>query len=176
MLERTRTQSGRRVHSNWGWQQLVVFIGGLGWWASLIGYVAWSLLRVISLEDGCADTYFGGRLSIVTGYLRPFPVELDQFVALEQVPKASLWLGLASFWWNNRVMRKVNNSRARLTGASEYYQLQAIVFIVRVAAWWTLREDEAWIAGRAAQRGAHLFTLGFIFVVCPSFKERAYRD
>jgi len=176
MIEQTRNGQGRRLRG-WGWQDNVVVLAGLCWWASLMMQLVWHTLSA-TLGAQWADDLYG--LHPITALpecvRRAFarePVEpactslLDAFTTLCGIFAGyCLILGWLSIWWNPQLQRKLRGNVGRMVGLTEYYKLQAIFLLVRCAVWWFLANRPSPSIDPRTAKAAHAFMVVFTTVVC----------
>lgn len=174
MMERTRGANPGRSWWDCGWRGVLVFLGGLAWWSSILGQGSWhvygmmggsSLAQVIA-ED--KDHSFMGYLQHALVVM--FRHQESQLDTLHLV-RWTVILGVFSFWWNNRLMGKLSRSGSRMTGLNEYYRLQGVIILIRTLAWWVLQTGFGKRLGSVELKGAHAFM--FIFVVLVSQEQIA---
>lgn len=162
MIEHTRGAGPRRGWQDCGWRGVLIFLGGLAWWGSLVGNVVWHALGTTAALVGPRRIHAYPVLGHAQQYVRQLLGKRDDPSGVCTMIQWSLILGVASIWWNTQLMAKLRRSGSRLTGLNEYYKLQAATATVRASAWWVLREGST-VALEPAQVGAaHLFMLFFV--------------
>ena len=153
---------------SWGWREYVVFVGSLAWWGSLAGHLTWNVIgamTVIGASGGLDRDDSMTLWSCLTQCLQYGEADFACVGVADHVAKTSLFLGVASFWWNNRLMAKVQGSGGRMVGLTEYYKLQVVAISARLAAWWILHEDGSFDINPSALRGSHAIMLGLLILV-----------
>ncbi|KAL9628845.1 MAG: hypothetical protein Q9164_007128 [Protoblastenia rupestris] len=163
-----RKLGGRRVVEEPSWRSWVVFLGGVMWWMSWMGEIAWHGLEL--LNDGeyepiapLMPTLKACSEMVMKSYevspaclaqMGDFPVYL------------MLGMGLLSIWWHPKLQEKVGKEHGRLRALPEYYKLQVLVTAARWAIWyWMPRTSHS---DAPTQRAIHLFMALFSFVNLPS--------
>ena len=165
MIEHTRGAGPRRGWQDCGWRGVLIFLGGLAWWGSLLGNVVWHVLGTTAAFVGPERIHAYPVLRHVQQYVQQLWGRDDDPSGVCTMIQWSLILGVASIWWNTQLMAKLRRSGSRLTGLNEYYKLQVATMVVRAAAWWVLRERST-VALEPAQVGAaHFFMLLFVVSV-----------
>lgn len=81
--------------------------------------------------------------------------------------KNALVLGMATVWWNNKLMEKLRTSGYRMKGLNEFYKLQFVALALRALALWVLRDASLFGLNHATLHAGHAFMLLFIFLVSP---------
>lgn len=168
LMDQTRGATPGRSWRDCGWRGAAVFMGGIAWWASLLGQVLWDAFSIMAAMTDLQPA----ELFLDYPYLRHLQHYIQLMLAdehgqrgIDVIIEAALGLGWASSWWNTRLMGKLRRSGLRLTGLNEYYKLQVLVLAVRTAAWWVLRENSNIPLLVAQKRGAHAFMLSFTALV-----------
>ncbi|KAI9801295.1 MAG: hypothetical protein M1833_002865 [Piccolia ochrophora] len=166
MMERTRSPQGLRQRRGptWGGREYVVFVGGLCWFASLAGQVAWNLFGALAQHESDGLREDSSSESVISC--------LEQLILERRTPSTcasqtsvlagwTLVLALVSIWWNNKLMLKVRGSGGRMVHLNDFYKLQVMVMIAKSLAWWTLRDSSKFGLDPAAEKGVHIFMLMF---------------
>ncbi|KAF2100585.1 hypothetical protein NA57DRAFT_54664 [Rhizodiscina lignyota] len=168
MLERARGGNFQR-HGVSGWRGLLVTLGGIAWWSSIILQLAWHLQGAMidrdpwymSLSRSGPLTLFGCVRGLVWS---PWVVERRCFAATSTYVHQALIVAALSMWWNPRLMEKISRANVRMTGLSEHLTLQLVVQLVRTAAWWMLQDSAQSLVPQRAFGGAHAFMVAFLIL------------
>lgn len=157
--------------SRLGWRWILVSLGGLAWWVSVLTQALWHAAGAVLTEDNDemsgVDTLNWNSCLRHTGGAWGFEVEKSCFNRGGQVVKWSLLAALLSFWWNPRLKDKFQGSigsKVHISGLSEHLWLQAITIVTRCGAWAFLRNGQARIISWERYHGAHLFMVLFLFL------------
>ncbi|KAI9676778.1 MAG: hypothetical protein M1829_002873 [Trizodia sp. TS-e1964] len=133
MMERTRGLGKIRDFSSYKWQEFAVFLGAIGWWASLIGELIWHLLGAMTISPSPNSIYLDSanpsHYKCLAQALKDKEVQFgcaDPFVI-----NVSLLLGLLTLWWNPKLPKMVRGSGGRMVGLNDYYALQIGAFVLR---------------------------------------------
>lgn len=174
MMEKTRGSGMQRRYDQTGWRGVVVLLGGLAWWGSILGQALWHFLWMMAAPiPDLFEESDEGDLSVVhcvrqamTGLL----VSRNCPLAAAALLHGGITLGILSIWWNNQLLKKLRGSGFRLVGLNEYYKLQVVMLVMRIAAAWGLQEGAGWMRQLdvSAVRGAHAFVLACLAVVSPA--------
>ena len=164
MLQSSRsTHTGRRSRAC-GWQGMVVSLGGLGWWASVLGQSLWHSYELLFMTAFDDDTESRRRLVGPRHLPRGARPVLDA-ATRDLIGSMAFWalsLGFSTFWWNRKLMGRLRRSNTRLTNLNEFYRLQVLILLVRTLAWWALKKSSALALEAPALGGAHALALLFI--------------
>lgn len=172
MTARTRATPPRGTNGS-GWKTMLIRLGAISWWASLIGQVIWNVVGAMSksqVPDQLHDTYLS--TSIATCLRRTWQDrQVDQGCAGLAWPCGSFALILAvlSIWWNPLLKQKATRRGGRMTGLSEYYKVQLLTLVVKFMAWYGLGGNAPVNLSLSAIRGAHAFALAFTISVSVPF-------
>lgn len=136
VIERSRL---RRLSSRWDWRSLVVTLGAVLSWASIVGQVAWNLICI--LEDQ-RRSFHKIRTALA---LRPVQCAAQVFkhcrtdlgcaAASAPVGFVAIILGFLSSWWNPKWQHKLERQEGRLVGLQRYYQVHMTVLLARFGFW-----------------------------------------
>jgi Ima1 N-terminal domain len=136
MMERSRA---RKIASRWGWRSLVVTLGGLLFWSSVMGQLAWNLTSI--WEDSkkrSLDTADGTTLPSIqcaAQLLTDFETNPGCAAAFSSIGFGAILLGFLCSWWNPRWQHKLQGREGRLVGLQEYYQVNTAVLLARSGFW-----------------------------------------
>lgn len=140
MMDRTR---GVGIQfRNAGWKSPLVTLGGVGWFLSLGGQILWDGLSILESSEERHG-------------LRDAQDPVSGLMCLQQIIRSSgsisyctellysalglaLLLGVLSSWWNPTLQETLTRKGGRAVGTAGFYQLQAILLIVRCVTWWYL--------------------------------------
>lgn len=169
MMERTREIKEQNGLGSWDWRNAVVMAGSLGWWSSLAGQAVWNIMGAMvnfDDEDGLRAEESGATLSTCLHQYTQVKVVTSECAAIAApIAGLALILGVVSIWWNNRLSDKWRLRGCRLVGLKDYYKLQVVVLMARIAAWVILKDDHAAGLTLTARRAVHIFMLAFITIV-----------
>lgn len=166
MMERTRRGSIPKLNDGSGWRWLLVTLGGLAWWSSILLQGAWHVAGATLAQETMGamtanddspswQTCVQWSTSDLSGRQRCFR-QASPLVGW------SLVAALASFWWNPKLKDKISGRNARMTGLAEHLWLQAVMIAVRTAAWWMLNDTASSLLPQRAFGGAHAFMIAFL--------------
>ena len=136
MMERSRA---RRIASRWGWRRMVVTLGAMFFWMSIIGQLVWSLVSL--LEDPMKRNHQIGiaiasrPLQCCSQILTGGNTGLGCALAFRPMGFAAIVLGFISSWWNPKWEHKLQGLEGRLVGLREYYQVNTAVLLARLGVW-----------------------------------------
>ena len=165
MLQSSRSTDIGRTSRGCGWQGILVSLGGLAWWASVMGQSLWhgyELLFMTAFDD---DETGSGRRHDSLRRLQPGARPALDAETRDLIGSMAFWalfLAFSTFWWNGKLMGRLRRSDTRLTHLNEFYRLQALILLVRSLAWWGLKKDSRLALEAPALRGAHALALLFI--------------
>ncbi len=169
MMEKTRGGGIPYNFGSWGWRDAVLLVGALAWWASLAGQILWNIMgATVSLEgsDGLrAEGTAGNIRSCLDQFLQQRATDKSCVSETATIARLSIFLGMVSIWWNNRLFEKVRGTGGRMVGLSEYYKLQIVMLVTRVVAWWAVHNAGSINMSPVALKGAHGFMLAFTIIV-----------
>lgn len=162
MVERTKANPPQ--YRRWGWKEWLVVVARYAWWASIAG-------QVFVDVAGLAKTWVGyevdleDEISLLGCLLKEGgSLECVYYLPVNQVAEKALILGIATFWWNNKLFQKLHTPACRLVGLSEHIRLQLLVLVVRAALLWS----GSFQLSTSASQAVHSGMLAFIFFVCIS--------
>jgi predicted small integral membrane protein len=155
------SQRAAQLLSPSGWRMMLIRLGGLAWWASLLGQLQWHVFGAIQKVDPNADdaTY----ISCLSSALKSRAVESYCVHLATAHLQLFLLLGAISIWWNNRLREKLF-SRGKLINITDYTVLQLTVLGVRLASVWLLSDTNGFTLPIPLEAG-HLFMLLFLAIV-----------
>jgi hypothetical protein len=166
-MQKTKNGGLKSSSHGWDWREVVLWLGGLGWWTSILLQLAWNTigLCVESRSTGLASN--SGSSSIFYCVEKSFEKSsLDDTCStmLSSWTGHALLVGLLTMWWNGRLRDRVRGSGGKLVGLSDYYKLQAIILSARASAWWILTTRTTRLSP-SATRMVHGFFLAFGILV-----------
>ena len=171
MTERTRA-APPRSSSGSGWKSLLILVGAIAWWASLIGQIFWNVMGTLPKSqdlDGLHDLYLSTSLSSCLRQIS-HDRQIGQGCAELAGPcgNFALILAVLSVWWNPLLKQKAKRRHGRMVGLSEYYKVQLLTLMIKFAAWYGLGDNAGLELTPSAIKGAHAFALAFTTLVsCP---------
>jgi Ima1 N-terminal domain len=136
MMERSRA---RKIARRWGWRSLVVTLGGLLFWSSAIGQLAWNLISIwedskkISLNT--ADNNTSPLIQCTAQLLKDFETNSGCAAAFSSIGFVAIVVGFLCSWWNPKWQHKLQGREGRLVGLQEYYQVNTAVLLARSGFW-----------------------------------------
>ncbi|KAJ9261550.1 hypothetical protein DTO195F2_4080 [Paecilomyces variotii] len=144
MMERSKTGRVARKARNRNWRSLLVFAGALGYWASVAGQLAWSIMGSLNAENAPSDCGDALTLSSFAACVTQSVItrRVDDYCSagLASYAGIALLLGILSLWWNPKLRFKVEGRTGRFVGLGEYYKVQLIVMVLRSAFWAVLKD------------------------------------
>jgi hypothetical protein len=165
MMQRTKARGGRERTLDW--RDIVLFVGKMSWWMSIMGQLWWNIMGVLAQRregDGLGRVEEDLHMFVCLRQAILNDVEKGCETVAYRWARIALLFGLMSIWWNNRFVEKVRNSGGRMVGLRDYYKLQVISITMRTGALWVLGEN--WVVlGEAKIRGVHLFLVIFTILV-----------
>lgn len=172
-LRRTleKGQPGRRNYEKgWTWQRVVVFLGGLGWTASLATQCAWHAMALLPVPDEQHDfvpmTYIEKAACMSSALVHGENHALC-FVTATKLVWKSIWLGLLVSWWNSKLSRRLSSS-GRLQRIPEYIAFQLFIVGIRAFALGTLLGEESILPDAIPVNAVHGLMLILLLVVSSS--------
>ncbi|OCL01354.1 hypothetical protein AOQ84DRAFT_306862 [Glonium stellatum] len=170
MMQRTRHGSAPSRKVGWVWRNVLVFLGGQAYVISIILSLIWHIFGVFLNpipEYGMRPVEAPGPKVCLTQAARDYEVEQACFSSMTPLAKDGLVLGIFSFWWNNRLNKKLKGSGGRMVGLSAHMKFQVIMLAARAASIWFLQEVGTIKLALQVFRAAHLFMIIFIIIVSP---------
>lgn len=160
MMERSRA---RKVASWWGWRSLVVTLGELLFWISILGQLIWDIISVLE------DSHQSSPLGTTSMSLQPMPCTTQVFtkgktesgcsVTFVPIASTALLCGFLSSWWNPKWQHRLQGREGRLMGLRKYYQINVAVLIARSGFLaWTLQSITD-TPTASAEKVAHTLTM-----------------
>lgn len=165
IMEKSR-QTHHKTSISLSWRVLVVRIGGLVWWTSIAVQILWHVITALASIDHdlrliVMPTIRDCASQMIIDRSMPSYCILS---ASEYVQKG-LFGALATIWWNNKLAEKTGGRSLRLTGLQEHIKLQIVALTGRVAAWWFLKDPDAFSTNENAYRGFNVVAAAVLFVV-----------
>lgn len=174
MVDRTRAGEIRHNKGKGGtWRRFAVGVVGVAWWSSILIQVLWHLLGAIQesiqeedieLREGFAASIAAALLCIVEA-LQNQRIDRNCIRWTAAPVGATIWLGLAVAWWNNKLARKLGAPQSRLVGWGDHFKLQVVILGTRAVAWWLLKSHELAHMSGTVYRAAHAYLAFFLIVV-----------
>lgn len=167
MMERSR--GGKLKTQRWNWRGLLVSMGAMGYWGSILGQIGWNFVGAMALKDSTWEDSQRISLStikscIVQG-LRQRQLEGYCPTALTPYAGFALILGVLSLWWNPRLRDRVARRGGRLVGLDEYYRIQIFVLVARFVAWACLQDPSMSGLNPRVLPAIHIFMGVFTIIV-----------
>ena len=164
-IARTKGEGGIPAYGQSRWKSVGIFIGGTGWFLSLLGQLLWHGLCVWSLgkgEQGLSDPDESVTISMCLHRIfRGSEVPPECTTLADPIAYYSLILGLLCIWWNPRLRERFEYNGGRIIGIADYYKLQSMLLVSRWAAWSYLPEVSSSGVDYQKAMGLHL---GLVFV------------
>jgi hypothetical protein len=163
-LEKRKPSSLAPDWQKWGWRRFVVFVGGILWWASVLGQVTWHILGVLpptKEQLRLRNTSWYGQWTCAANAMLSQEKQMSCLEATKATAWRALWIGVMSFWWNNRLSQKLSSRERRLGGLGSYLIVQLISLSVRATALFAL-EHQDWIPTGVPANGIHGAMLVFL--------------
>lgn len=171
MMEMSKLNDSVRKDRSWSWRDLLILMGGLAWWVSVLSQVAWdisALLEGSNREDGLRSEDPATTLgTCISHAARGYRIPSSCLALITPRPEAALVLGFGSIWWNNKLRQKLHGRSGRLVGLGSYMQFQALVLAIRAASWWISRDSSKASLSLEVDRLLHMVMLLTIAVVGP---------
>ena len=135
MIEDTRNRRAKyRGRNYWTMLDLVTYGGALLWYFALFGLIFWNVMALLpvfttaSIDEAARKTLMQCvRQGLMTRSIDSSCVETASSIA-----SWALLSGLVTVWWNPTM----TGPSVRVGGLGEYYKLQCILTLARVAAWY----------------------------------------
>ena len=139
-LRRMMERSRQSVLSNpRGWRRILVDVGGLFFWCSLLGQLIWHLTNILINHDDNLQTtgkWIENRLAPCSHRIfvlgKPGSGLVD-FIA--PIMRWTLVFGVMSVWWNPMWKYKLQGRVGQLHGLREYYLISVAILLARLAFW-----------------------------------------
>lgn len=142
MLAKSRE---RRIANRLGWRSLIIALGGLGYWTSIAGQLLWHAMGALT-SDRISQREVKPSLCLHDLAMHQAPTQgcADYFGLLAS---HALKLGILCLWWNPQWQHKLAGLDGRLTNLDTYYQVQAVVIVLRFFTWAGLQHSDmfAWL-------------------------------
>lgn len=132
-MERSRDDS--RYNSGWTWEYFRTSVGALGWWASQIVLMLWSIQGSLTtnLEEGLVEDGSPSTTTCLQATWATMEVTLGCAIKLDYAVGIALTVGLVTIWWNPVLQQRLRRRRGRIIGQKTFYTLQAILLGFRYA-------------------------------------------
>ncbi|KIW05300.1 uncharacterized protein PV09_03825 [Verruconis gallopava] len=133
-LARKKASSLTPEWRKWGWRRLLILIGGVLWWASILGQVTWHLLGILphaTKQMRLRSISWYGQWTCAANALMSQEIQLSCLEATKDSVWRAFYMGAASFWWNNALSTKLYSRERRLRGLGSYLLVQFISLSVR---------------------------------------------
>jgi Ima1 N-terminal domain len=156
MMERSRA---RRIASRWGWRSLVVTLGALLFWSSVMGQLAWNLISI--WEDSkkrSLETTSGGTAPLAhcaAQLFTDFGTDTGCAASFSSIGFGAIILGFLCCWWNPRWQHKLQGREGRLVGLQEYYQVNTAMLLARLGFWLWARDSTIFSSMESGQKVIH---------------------
>ncbi|KAJ5947085.1 hypothetical protein N7466_000100 [Penicillium verhagenii] len=173
MMDQTRAFKNEQRLRRHSWQSLVVYLGALAYWISILGQLAWDALSALTVypAEENIDISIDAPVSFMSVVpcvrkmieLRGIPQEWSYNLA----PTAGLALiaGCLSIWWNPKIRMKIYGRLGRFYGLGEYYQLQLLSLVLRCVFWSLFKDPSASGIDSKGSFVGHIVMAG-ITIVC----------
>ncbi|KAJ5083747.1 hypothetical protein N7456_013174 [Penicillium angulare] len=174
MMERSRASKAAQRAREHSWQSLIVYLGALGFWISIIGQLAWNIMGALTVHTSTPDLSVDEPVSFVSCTEQIIGTRrIPQGCASDMAPTAGIALvvGCLSLWWNPQLRMKVLGRTGKFSGLVEYYEVQLIFLVVR-GVFWSLFKDPS-SSGIDAEKAVvgHIFMLTFT-IMCVLISRR----
>lgn len=145
MMEMSKLNDSVEKARSWSWRDLLILMGGLAWWVSVLSQFAWdvsALLEVANREDRLRSEDSAPTLgTCISHAARGYRIPSSCLALITPRPEVALVLGFGSIWWNNKLRQKLHSRSGRLVGLGPYMQFQVLVLAIRAASWWVSRDS-----------------------------------
>ncbi|KAJ5723093.1 hypothetical protein N7488_001128 [Penicillium malachiteum] len=182
MMERSRACKTMQRTRQRSWQSLVVYLGAIGFWMSIIGQLAWNISSALTLTSSIIDSDLSiddddTPVSFISCTAQLLETRrLPQACSFDLAPAAgvALVVGCLSLWYNPKLRMKILGRTGNFSGLVEYYEVQLIFMVVR-GVFWSLFKDPA-ASGIDAQKSlvGHLFMILFT-TICVLVSRRVIK-
>jgi Ima1 N-terminal domain len=152
-----KTRRGLVPRRRRGWRDLAIFLGSLAWFGSILCQFLWHLMGVTLVQSAGDEQLPQCLLLLVKRTTNPACL-----AAVDHLLPLAHKLGLASLWWNNRLLDSVHGA-GRLSKLNDYYFLQVVFLGIRFFAYRSIGNMDE----HGPSEAAHAFMLVFIAVVSP---------
>ncbi|KAL8733338.1 MAG: hypothetical protein Q9166_002162 [cf. Caloplaca sp. 2 TL-2023] len=161
MMDRTRGEGN--VHKSWSWTNLIVLLGGLGWFAGVAGHLFWHMLGALptnTAEDGLSDSNKSQSIlmCIVQGVFG-LPIRPSCNELFRSVLAYGFDLSLLCIWWNPKMQYKLRGGYGRIIGRADYYKFQLVTLAVRFVTRKLAARDSSFAVDPQTGRAIHSFSL-----------------
>ncbi|KAL2828711.1 Ima1 N-terminal domain-containing protein [Aspergillus cavernicola] len=147
VMDKSKAGKAARRARRWNWRSLLVLVGALCYWTSILGQLAWDLASALIVEVPLQNPEDLPPSPFVTScFQQTFQTRrIPSYCLVDLVPYAGLALvaGILSLWWNPKLRLKVEGRGGRFLGLGEYYKVQLIVMVVRCAFWAVFRDPSS---------------------------------
>lgn len=191
LLDKTR-KTGMRRKTKKTWLDVFQFLGQVLWTFGIYGQLGWNILgmtghvlRRLPLSsselpsmDSTDSLDPKGLASIISfavdwlqtilqsvpncGLSMPSP---DDYKHFPDLAKWSLLISFVSIWWNPKFKEGYRGYHRHITGFSDWYKHQGLLYVARVLFWVMMRLEAFGQNDAPATFGAHLFMLSFTIYV-----------
>ena len=175
MIENTKRDFKTSIKKSWGWREAIVVLIGLLSYASVCIQLLWHIFGIV-LEDSSdwllLNSYTTDSVqSCILSFSKTWTVHGECYKMSGHLTKYALYMACSSIFWNHKLLQKVRRPGGRLVRWDEHFRLQIITITMRTVAWWYLHDKNSIPVTTLAFKGAHIFMLVLLSVVCYSFLE-----
>lgn len=138
-MERSRDDS--RYNSGWTWEYLRTSAGALGWWASQIVLMMWSIKGTLMTnpEEGLVEDGSPSTATCLQETWATMVVTSGCAIKLDYAVVIALAVSLVTIWWNPVLQQRLRRRRGRIIGRKTFYTLQAMLLGFRYASFSILK-------------------------------------
>ncbi|KAF1983096.1 hypothetical protein K402DRAFT_456911 [Aulographum hederae CBS 113979] len=161
IMEKTRKHAGIPRRHLWSFRGVIITLGALGWWASIVTQLAWHIIGAIPVLERVETVYSKPAQlawSCASHIFYNQSVEPACYTTANSIVARGLMLGVLTVWWNNKLGDKLNNPPIRMIGLQSLWLLQTVFLAIRHLAYWLLRHPEDWRFGNGPYRAAHFMS------------------
>ncbi|KAK3065316.1 hypothetical protein LTS18_001067 [Coniosporium uncinatum] len=152
-----RTRGGLPPGSQVGWRDVLVLLGGLGWWSSMLAQLLWHGIASMPLSTGdelFAPTSWKLAMQCAIHTTNTGTVDRACVVLVHDRVPYTIALSALCIWWNDKLGQFIH--QGRMTGLKEYYTLQIVILALKAVPWLLMADPLRFPGGAGAFRGASM--------------------
>lgn len=130
-----RSRDDNRHNSGWTLKYLGTSAGALGWWASQIVLMMWSIQGSLTInpEEGLVEDYSPSTATCLQATWATMEVTSGCAIKFDYAVGIALAVSLVTIWWNPVLQQRLGRRRGRIIGRKTFYTLQAMLLGFRYA-------------------------------------------
>lgn len=138
IMERSKISRASRSARVRNWRYIVVVLGLLVFWASVVGQVLSDVMGAVEGSDVILKLFPSSLLEPLMFHARNLLSHISY--SSQDTAAVALIAGVLAIWWNPRLHNKVEGLNGRILGLTQYYECQLIVLATRFGVWALLQD------------------------------------